>query len=234
MSVSKSGPTVPGNVSIGVIALVLGVAAGMLYSNWKADNPNNRNADAVDATAPGGPGGGPPGGGGGGFGGGPPGGGGGGFGGGGGGFGGGGENQQARQLAQTVRGLAIIQQASAAPLSAANSAKVRVLLQDFGSDRAFSEEDCEEALTAIEALLEEEHLNVIDSLSFRPRSRSGDSGGSGGGPGGYPGGGESSGGPGGGGPGGPGGGGFQRTDWEKPFASGRNKDALDAVLGNSE
>ena len=232
MSVSKSGPTVPGNVSIGVIALVLGVAAGMLYSNWKADNPNNRNADAVDATAPGGPGGGPPGGGGGGFGGGPPGGGGGGFGGGGGGFGGGGENQQARQLAQTVRGLAIIQHASAAPLSAEKRAAVKQLLQKFDSDQAFSEEDCEEVLMAIEAMLEEEHLNVIDTLSFRPRSRGGDSSGSGGG-GGPPGAGGPPGGGGAGGPGG-GGGGFQRTDWEKPFASGRNKDALDAVLGNSE
>ena len=148
------------------------------------------------------PSGGPPGGGGGGGGARPAGGGGGGGAGGGGGMMGGGQQTSATALPRLIRNLATIEAVQNRGLTAEQAGKISAALAGIKTDDKLSEQECDAKLKAVEGALNDAQKKALESL--QPAGRGG--GGMGGGGGGMGGG---------------------RPDPEHPFASERNKKALE-------
>jgi len=151
---------------------------------------------------------------------------------------GGGQPSAATALPRLVRNLSILEKVQNKGLSAQQSQVILPVLKEVKSADKLPEKDAADRMKTIEAVLTEPQKQALDEL--QPRGGGGGGRGGGGGMmgGGGPGGMVGRGGPvamgGGGGMGGMGGG---RPDPERPFASERNKKALDdlvAQLGSSK
>lgn len=125
---------------------------------------------------------------------------------------GGGQPSSATALPRTIRSIATIEKVQNHGLSIAQSNKLLPLLEQLQKAEKLSEKDCDEKLKAIEAILDEGQKQALKDLQ---PARGGGGGGMMGGGGGA------------GRGGGMGGGG---QDPEKPFASERNKQALEDLL----
>jgi hypothetical protein len=229
---NKKGSEVSPLVATAIITLVLGGIGGYFFRAYQDDGAQST-ASASSAQAPGGAGGrgGAPGGPGGGSG-----------GGGGGGFGGGqGQAQNGAALARLVRGLSAIQKAQNKGLTTQQAASLRPVLKQLQAAEKIPDKDAEARVTQIEKSLTAEQKEALAAL--QPQRGGGGGGFGGGGGGGFGGGGMGSGGgrpTGSGGPvpavagsaGGPGGAGGNRPDPEKPFATERNKKALEDLIAS--
>ena len=206
---SKSSNQLSASLAVGLVCLVIGGALGY-YTRYFMESPNSGVGAATPSTAGssrmagmgGGMGGGMMGGG-----------------------GGGGMTAPGPSLARLVRNLATIQKVQGSGITPAQEATLLPILEQVKSAEKLPETEAQAKLDAINKTLTPEQKEALDAM--QPRR------GGGGGPGGGPGG------PGGGGPGGPGGGGPMMggmgggsQDPEKPFASERNKQALDDLIAN--
>lgn len=146
---------------------------------------------------------------------------------GGGGFGGGGQSSPAAALPRLVRNLALVERVQEKGLSAQQAQAILPVLKAIQSADKLPEKESEAKLQEIEKALTDSQKEVLQSL----QPQRGSFGGGGGGMG--------SGGMGSGGMGGPGmmmGGGMMggQPDPERPFASERNKRALEELIAALE
>lgn len=155
------------------------------------------------------------------------------MGGGGGGGGGGGAQQPTgtRLLPGLVRNIATIEKVQNKGLTLAQSQTVLPILKEIQSADKLTDKDCDEKIAKINAILTEDQKQALKDLTPQ---RGGGGGGRGGG--GAPGMGGGMGAPGSGGPSSGGGkmagGGGAAPDPDKPFASERNKKALEDLMAS--
>jgi hypothetical protein len=141
--------------------------------------------------------------------------------------GGGGQQGPQTQLARLVRNLSTVEKVQGKGISSAQSGTLAPILKKIKSAEKLPEADAQARLDEINKVLTEDQKQALQALTPQ---RGGGGGGRGGGGGGMMGGAPPgvSGGPGGGGGGMMGGG--APPDPEKPFASERNKQALDDLM----
>ena len=210
MSGSQEGGGVANAIAVGLVCLVLGGAVGY-YTRYFTEAPGGGAAGATSSGPP--PAGGMPGM----------------MGGMGGGGGGGGFNQPGPSLARLVRNLDTIQKVQNAGITSAQASTLKPILEQIKSAEKLPEAEAKAKLDALNAALTQEQKDALAAM--QPFRGGGGGRGGPGGPGGPGAGGpRGPGGPGAGpmGGGGPGGG----QDPEKPFASERNKEALDDLLAS--
>lgn len=209
----KKGPNVPTAVASGLICLALGGAMGFLTRD--AQMQHGSAAAGASAAAPGGPGGG-----------GAPGGGGRGAGG----PGGGGAPNPGRDLTRLVSSLNTVEKVQNKGLTPEQKKQLLPLMEDIQKADTLPEAEATAKLDAVKKVLTADQQQALADLTPQRGGRGGGGGGGGmGGSGGAP---MSGGSPGGMGGSGGGMGGGAQPDPNKPFASERNKKALENLIAN--
>lgn len=210
----NKGPALPTWIAASIIGVAIGAPIGYFVRDGM-----DKAAPASQSTSGGAPGGAA------------------GSGGGRGGGGGGGGQQPApgMMVARMVRNLGTVEKVQNRGLTPDQAKQILPVLNELKSADKLPEKDAQAKLDAIEKVLTQEQKDAMQSLTPQRGGGGGGGGFGGGAPGGSGGGRPSSGGPGGGGGFGGGGSGFggggQQPDPEKPFASERNKQALDDLIG---